>query len=163
MDWHGPFFVLSGQLPLSFPPIFQWTIPALDLFFIAPIHCLFLCVNISVNFSSFSSSVNHAGIKVRFCSGSALSSPFCPFLFVCDFVVFLFISALSESEAIMKVQCSATRDEGPGKCQPFLRQAMLSQTANCELFNVGRRVCREVEWVRKQLSRRPLGSHCGPP
>ena len=64
--------------------------------------------------------------------------PFC--LRICCF----FIIAVSECESSIKLQFSADKVEGQGRCQPFLRQAMLSQTANCELFNVGRRVCREV-------------------
>ena len=72
----------------------------------------------------------------------------CPFLFVLSFLFALcclfFVSAVSECETIIKVQFSVTIDEGQGKCQPFLRQAMLSQTANCDLFTVARRVCREV-------------------
>ena len=72
----------------------------------------------------------------------------CPLLFVLSFLFAIcrlfFISAVSECETIMKVQFSATIDEGEGKCQAFSRQAMLTQTANCELFAVGRRLCREL-------------------
>ena len=49
-------------------------------------------------------------------------------------------NAVSEGESSSNVQFSANKVEGQGKCQAFLRQAMLSQTTNCELFTVGRRV-----------------------
>ena len=63
-----------------------------------------------------------------------LSFPCC--LRFCRF----FINAVAECESSIKVQFSANKVEGQQKCQPFLRQAMLRQTANCELFTVGRRV-----------------------